>query len=129
MRHGSFLSAVHRTSDDEGLQVVLIDFGQAVEIGHPAANELLRRDLSTVTQFFINQGITALTTTEAEKFVVEASCIFAETIDENDDHDNKKEVSKKTCYRRNSGAVWDDTNEMKALLEKLESSKLFPQSG
>merc|ERR1711971_1119208 len=42
------------TSDElkDSIQIVLIDFGQAVEIKHPSAREFLRRDLTMVQAFF-----------------------------------------------------------------------------
>ncbi|OEU10143.1 RIO kinase, partial [Fragilariopsis cylindrus CCMP1102] len=42
----------------EDLQTVLIDFGQSVEVRHPKAEELLRRDLQRVNEFFTKQGVT-----------------------------------------------------------------------
>jgi serine/threonine-protein kinase RIO1 len=52
------------------LQVVLIDFGQAVEVGHPLSQELLERDLNMVRLFFVKQGISTLPQTRALEFVL-----------------------------------------------------------
>mmetsp|Transcript_22892 Transcript_22892/g.64849 ORF Transcript_22892/g.64849 Transcript_22892/m.64849 type:complete len:672 (-) Transcript_22892:236-2251(-) len=46
--------------DKEGLQVVLIDFGQAVDHRHPDADDLLERDLRRVKEFFERMGITCV---------------------------------------------------------------------
>ena len=57
---------------EEDLQTVLIDFGQAVEVRHPKAEELLRRDLERVRQFFVKQGVkNTMTLDEAMEFVVD----------------------------------------------------------
>ncbi len=42
---------------EDDLQTVLIDFGQAVEVRHPKAKELLKRDLARVKEFFSKQGV------------------------------------------------------------------------
>ena len=56
---------------DEDLQTVLIDFGQAVDVRHPKAEELLKRDLSRVSQFFSKQGVaTAMSLEDALEFVI-----------------------------------------------------------
>ena len=56
---------------DEDLQTVLIDFGQAVEVRHPKAEELLKRDLSRVREFFSKQGVaTAMSLEDALEFVI-----------------------------------------------------------
>jgi serine/threonine-protein kinase RIO1 len=39
------------------LQAVLIDFGQAVDIRHPEASELLERDVDRVQAFFKRVGV------------------------------------------------------------------------
>ena len=46
------------SNNKEDLQTVLIDFGQSVEVRHPKAEELLRRDLQRVKEFFTKQGVT-----------------------------------------------------------------------
>mmetsp|Transcript_17416 Transcript_17416/g.36058 ORF Transcript_17416/g.36058 Transcript_17416/m.36058 type:complete len:804 (-) Transcript_17416:111-2522(-) len=61
-------------SSEEDLQTVLIDFGQAVEVRHPKAEELLRRDLSRVKEFFTKRGVTtamAMSDEEALQFVID----------------------------------------------------------
>eukprot|EP01083_Nonionella_stella_P234751 826104_1 len=59
-------------SDD--LQIVLIDFGQAVERNHHDAMKYLRRDLSLVRAFFTKQNINTLSNEECEKFIVREHC-------------------------------------------------------
>jgi len=58
------------SSNGSELQVVLIDFGQAVEVGHPLSQELLERDLNMVRLFFVKQGISTLPQTRALEFVL-----------------------------------------------------------
>lgn len=53
------------------LQAVLIDFGQAVDIRHDDARNLLERDLDRVASFFNRQGVTTKSAVEALKFVVD----------------------------------------------------------
>ena len=115
---------LEREEGDEDLQVVLIDFGQAVEITHPAATDYLRRDLSTVTQFFANQAIDTLTVPIAEEFVVEAR--REETRDENYDYscgEEAEEELKKSGNWRNIAETWNEKNDMEILIAKLESRK------
>jgi len=56
---------------EDDLQTALIDFGQAVEVRHPKAKELLERDLSRVKEFFSKQGVkTTMSLEDAMKFVI-----------------------------------------------------------
>jgi hypothetical protein len=55
--------------NEDELQAVLIDFGQAVEINHPMAMELLERDLEQIRTFFEKQGIKTLGPQMAAEFV------------------------------------------------------------
>jgi serine/threonine-protein kinase RIO1 len=115
---------LEREEGDEDLQVVLIDFGQAVEITHPAAQYYLSRDLSTVTQFFANQAIDTLTVPTAEEFVVEAR--REETRDENYDYscgEEAEEELKKPGNWRNIADTWNEKIDMEVLVAKLESMK------
>jgi serine/threonine-protein kinase RIO1 len=115
---------LEREEGDEDLQVVLIDFGQAVEITHPAAQYYLSRDLSTVTQFFANQAIDTLTVPIAEEFVVEAR--REETRDENYDYscgEEAEEELKKPGNWRNIADTWNEKIDMEVLVAKLESMK------
>lgn len=50
------LDALSEEDTDE-LQVVFIDFGQAVDYKHPGALELLDRDIDRVNKFFETQGV------------------------------------------------------------------------
>lgn len=47
-------------TEDNELQPVLIDFGQAVDIRHPEALGLLERDMERVQSFFSRVGVEAL---------------------------------------------------------------------
>ena len=63
-------NAISSVEDKEmDLQVVLIDFGQAVEIRHPEAQSFLERDLARVRTFFDKQGTKTLTMQESLEFV------------------------------------------------------------
>mmetsp|Transcript_29628 Transcript_29628/g.62919 ORF Transcript_29628/g.62919 Transcript_29628/m.62919 type:complete len:949 (+) Transcript_29628:112-2958(+) len=110
-----------RSSEDESLQVVMIDFGQAVERGHPAAKELLQRDLSTMRDFFVRQGIKVLSNELAEDFVLAP----IQDIESNLEQTTEKEK----CYNNNiddQGSIWrhavpgwNDEKDMELLLKKL----------
>lgn len=56
---------------DSDLQAVLIDFGQAVEVRHPDATDLLLRDLDRVRTFFVKQGVTTLAVEDSLLFVTD----------------------------------------------------------
>lgn len=58
-----------RDVDDDSLQIVLIDFGQAVDIRHPDSEDLLRRDLLRIKQFFDKMGITTISVEAAMAYV------------------------------------------------------------
>lgn len=118
---------------DETLQIVLIDFGMAVEIGHPSALTWLRRDLSTVRDFFVKQGIKTLPNDAAEVFVTDpllaadnSSNIHMETLDEeateSKDDVMNDDIEAKGKSWRHSKEGWDDEKEMVELLEKLKHS-------
>ena len=63
-------NAISLVEDKEmDLQIVLIDFGQAVEIRHPEAQSLLERDLARVRTFFGKQGAKTLSVQESLEFV------------------------------------------------------------
>jgi serine/threonine-protein kinase RIO1 len=51
------------------LQAVLIDFGQAVDIRHPEASELLERDVERVQAFFKKVGVEVIGMQECIDFV------------------------------------------------------------
>lgn len=55
--------------DDEELQAVLIDFGQAVDWRHPSSVELLERDLKKMRDFFVKKGVKTLALHLAVEFV------------------------------------------------------------
>lgn len=63
------ISSVEDAAND--LQAVLIDFGQSVDLRHPEAMNLLRRDLDRVRAFFSNQGVKTLGLEDAIEFVVD----------------------------------------------------------
>jgi len=57
-----------QASADE-LRVALIDFGQAVDLRHPDGEDLLRRDLLRVKEFFDKMGITTIAVDAAMHYV------------------------------------------------------------
>lgn len=76
-------NAMDKSEDaKDNLQIVLIDFGQAVERKHPSAVELLKRDLSQINSFFSKQDIVTLNSDECYDFVVE------EMVHDDDDNDD-----------------------------------------
>ena len=64
------------SNNKEDLQTVLIDFGQSVEVRHPKAEELLRRDLQRVNEFFTKQGVTKTMGIEAAMAFVIGNSTF-----------------------------------------------------
>jgi serine/threonine-protein kinase RIO1 len=56
---------------DNDLQAVLIDFAQSVEVRHPEAADLLRRDMERVRSFFVKQGVMTLTVDDSLHFVTD----------------------------------------------------------
>ena len=126
-----FMFPDERSTDDEDLQVVLIDFGQAVETKHVRAEEYLRRDLSTVTHFFSTQGIATLSIEQAEEFVTDAN--FRGGNDTESDADDpvdsinpgfkEEEEFKKKGIWRNIAARWDETRDTEALIARLERGR------
>ncbi|KAL9191385.1 hypothetical protein ACHAXT_001091 [Thalassiosira profunda] len=125
---GQMTSPATRTDDDEALQVVLIDFGQAVEVNHPSAATWLGRDLSTVRNFFVKQGIKTLSVEAAEKFVTEP---FEEPSDaeegtadegngEGTDDLSSGEMDEEVTWRH-SKKGWDDAKEMETLANRLRA--------
>lgn len=55
--------------NEDALQAVLIDFGQAIDIRHPMATDLLKKDLAAMRAFFKKQGIKTLGSRMALEFV------------------------------------------------------------
>mmetsp|Transcript_22639 Transcript_22639/g.40837 ORF Transcript_22639/g.40837 Transcript_22639/m.40837 type:complete len:346 (+) Transcript_22639:1-1038(+) len=124
--HGHLIPSDERTADDETLQVVLIDFGQSVEIGHPSAEKWLRRDLSTVRDFFVKQGIKALSNEDAERHVTDP---FEEVDDAENGETGITEIAVDSAKTedidniwRHTKRGWDDKKEMELLLEKLKGT-------
>jgi serine/threonine-protein kinase RIO1 len=62
--------------DDESLQIVLIDFGQAVRVLHGGSEELLQRDLLRVKQFFDKMGIPTISVEAAMSYVQTKDALF-----------------------------------------------------
>ena len=116
-----------RQESKDALQIVLIDFGQAVEKRHPCAGDFLRRDLLMIKLFFDKQEIKTLSLDDAEKFVlkkIENNLGDSENrIDEENDDSNEDIYSESTTALtigmkgediqekhewRHSIAGWDD---------------------
>lgn len=57
-------------SQDDALQIAIIDFGQAVHVSHPSADELLLRDVNRISFFFKEHGIRVLAENDAYNYVL-----------------------------------------------------------
>jgi serine/threonine-protein kinase RIO1 len=55
--------------EKDELQIALIDFGQAVDIRHPDADDLLRRDLLRIEEFFEKVGISTIDVEAATYYI------------------------------------------------------------
>lgn len=65
-------NSISSSEDKEmDLQVVFIDFGQAVEIRHPESKTLLERDIDRVQTFFTKQGVKTRSIHDSLHFVVD----------------------------------------------------------
>jgi len=121
----------------DDLQVVLIDFGQAVERNHRSALDLLKRDLSLVNAFFAKQDIVTLSADASFEFIVENMLESEEdnleVIEEEEsslikqaekriESDDEKEVW------RHGIKGWDDTIDLERLESMLTLSKLSNKS-
>jgi serine/threonine-protein kinase RIO1 len=60
---------MENVQDPDALQIALIDFGQAVDSRHSDAEELLRRDLQRVMEFFDKMGISTISLEAAMHYV------------------------------------------------------------
>mmetsp|Transcript_23600 Transcript_23600/g.53578 ORF Transcript_23600/g.53578 Transcript_23600/m.53578 type:complete len:740 (+) Transcript_23600:248-2467(+) len=109
-----------RTDDDEALQTVIIDFGQAVEVNHSQADAWLRRDIETIHKFFTKKGIKVFASEEAEEYILEE---VNELPDDNNDDSNQIESPKgddepaKEWRHLKAGLI--DEEEMELLISKL----------
>jgi RIO1 family len=70
-REGTKPLVVTPEADDDSLHIALIDFGQAVDWRHPGSEDLLKRDVTRVKEFFDRMGITTI--------AVEAAMAYAQT--------------------------------------------------
>ena len=119
-----------RTAEDELLQVVMIDFGQAVEVGHPSAETWLRRDLSTVRAFFVKQRIKALSDDDAIEFVTAPFERMDNAMDDDEDTEDKSTAIEDTADAAGDNAWrhakhgWDDQKELDVLLKRLKGASL-----
>lgn len=105
-----------RTGEDLSLVIVLIDFGQAVEREHPNAKELLMRDIRTVRDFFVKQGIQTLPVVDAEEFILAP---FSGNEDAKDNNDPEPNDENDSTWRHNIRG-WDDEKVIEDLLAKLQ---------
>jgi len=111
------------------LQIVLIDFGQAVEIRHPSAHSLLLHDLEHVQIFFKKQGIMTVTLEDCEQFILKE---FDATVDDdNDDCEEKEEDLHSTGTEDNDTPLWryaingwDDMKDIEWIENKLSTMKV-----
>lgn len=56
-------------------KVYIIDVGQAVHVTHPEAARFLASDCRNVTRFFSERGVPALTASQLNEFVLDASLV------------------------------------------------------
>lgn len=122
-----------RTSDDEALVITVIDFGQAVDVNHPSASSWLKRDLSTVRDFFMRQGIKTLSIDEAEQFVT-GPAEEATSMDTVNDRKEVKVGEGSIVHTQKQGEAcdeelssdqankqsWNDESEIESLMSKLQ---------
>lgn len=114
----------------DDLQIVLIDFGQAVELKHPDAMDLLKRDLSMVNAFFKKQDMKTLTEDESLNFVIE-DFIPSEEEEEKDEEADSQNM-KMDDYAlgegenevwRHSIPGWSDVKDMERLEDMLKEKR------
>ena len=114
----------------DDLQIVLIDFGQAVELKHPDAMDLLKRDLSMVNAFFKKQDMKTLTEDESLNFVIE-DFIPSEEEEEKDEEADSQNM-KMDDYAlgegenevwRHSIPGWSDAKDMERLEDMLKEKR------
>ncbi len=118
-------------SGSEELQIVLIDFGQAVERNHPSAIKYLRRDLSLIRSFFSKQYITTLTDEECEEFIVKEPVVKEDELTEADDDDtsanadddNDEASQERVSEWRHDIKGWDVEKDLAWLEERLAHLK------
>jgi len=90
-RDGETMSDEDTTSS---LQIVLIDFGQAVEYNHPSSSMLLKRDLLLVQSFFSKRGTETLNVEESIAFVLhDYDLDESDAIKDNDEDDEGEHTS------------------------------------
>lgn len=87
--------------DDDELQAVLIDFGQAVDWRHPTAMQLLERDLTRVREFFVKKGVKTLALNLGIEFVTAPE---PDREDETTVGDDCKKLAAATATNRSSDA-------------------------
>ena len=116
--HGHLVATDQRTDEDETLQVVIIDFGMAVDVKHPSSIDWLRRDLSTLRDFFQRQGIKTLSNEDAEQYVMEKVEEIDERTDGIETDEEKKDKDTHASFRLELN--WDEKKEYDVLLKKLE---------
>ena len=122
---GQITSSDKRSSDDNTLQVVLIDFASSVDIKHLSASTWLKRDLSIVRAFFEKKGIKTLSNEDAEEFVTapfdKVKSVDIDIIDEESElEEQETDVVEATAPNSRYNLLsWSDETNMKLLLEKL----------
>jgi serine/threonine-protein kinase RIO1 len=90
----------------DDLQIVLIDFGQAVELKHPDAMDLLKRDLSMVNAFFKKQDMKTLTEDESLNFVIEDFIPSEEEEEKDEEADSQNKKMDDYALGEGENEVW-----------------------
>ena len=129
----------------DSLQIVLIDFGQAVERKHPSASNLLKRDITHVNSFFLKQEIVTLGDDECTGFITEDITYQtegdSEDVSENDGkkasddgHDSDSiEIDEADDQRtsddvwRHSIPGWDDEKDLERFEAMVRAKKKNPK--
>lgn len=107
-------------NDSNLLQIVVIDFGQAVERNHPSSSELLKRDLKIITEFFLKQDIATLTIDECEEFVTRA-CVDIKS-DQDDESLSPDEPD--SASWRHTPKTWSDKRDLHWLHDRLHGIRI-----
>ena len=98
--------------DNGDVQIVLIDFGQAIHTGHPSADMFLERDVHRLSSFFSSQGVNVLSPEKIKEYIM-ASCGPTKTEINETDLDEKKP----RCTILN----WDDDKEYDKLSHMIDN--------
>lgn len=119
---GMVENALDKSPDaKKDLQIVLIDFGQAVERNHPSALDLLRRDISHVREFFVKKDINILSTHDTEKMIVTEPEVKEEEYFDEQEEEGKEDFDEAKKSWRHFVKGWNDSREISIIEEELNN--------